>query len=419
VRGYAGRDQVVVTGYGVISPIGNDAETAWSSALEARSGVGPITKFDATPFPVRIAAEVRNFNPEDHFEGLDLKRFAPFCQYALVAMRQAVAHAGIELPLENPERVGVVMGTGIGGLDIIEKFKRTLDTEGPRFLSPLEVPMMIPDMASGQLAIELGARGPNFNLTSACASSAHALGEAAHLILRGDADVIFAGGTEASTTALSLGAFCAIRALSRRNDEPERASRPFSKGRDGFVMSEGAAVLVLERLSHATARGATVHAVLAGYGATEDAHHVTAPEPECRGTAQAMRLAMERAGIGPDDIDYVNAHGTSTPLNDAAETRALKQVFGERAYEIPVSSTKGVTGHLMGAGGALEAVFSVRTLTDGLAPPTANLDDPDPECDLDYVAQGPRRVDAEHVMSNSFGFGGHNASLIFRRFSRN
>ncbi|MHB8571610.1 MAG: beta-ketoacyl-ACP synthase II [Candidatus Dormibacteria bacterium] len=417
MKGYGNGAAVAITGFGAICPVGNDAVTAWQNTVEGKSGVGPLTKFDASAFQVQIAAEVKGFVPEDHFDGPSLKRLAPYCQYSMVAAREALGRAGLDRPFEHPDRVGVVISTGIGGLASIELVKDQVEKEGPRFVSPLAVPMMIPDMAAGYVSIETGALGPNFNIGSACASSAHGIGEAAHIILRGDADVMIAGGVEASITPVSLGGFCAIRALSRRNDSPETASRPFDAERDGFVMAEGAAVLVLERLEHALARGAHVYGLVAGYGATSDAHHVTAPEPDCRGTAEAMRLALQRAGLQPSDIGYINAHGTSTQLNDAAESRAIRKVFGEHADRIPVSSTKGVTGHLMGAGGALEAVFSVMTLEDQLAPPTANLENPDPECDLDYVAGAARKITAHSALSNSFGFGGHNASLVFQAYN--
>src|SRR3989440_4948956 len=406
---------VAVTGMGFITPIGSDIETVWSNLIEGVSGVGGITRFDTTNFDTKIAAEVKGFNPEEYMDRKTARHIGRYCQFALAASKQALAHAGLDPAQMNPDDVGVIVSTGIGGLEEIEKSHTALMERGPKRISPFTVPMMIADMAAGIVAIHTHAGGPNYAIVSACASSAHGLGEASEIIKRGDAVAMLAGGSEATITPLTMGAFCQIKATSERNDEPEKACRPFDLGRDGFVMGEGAVMFVLEDLEHATARGARVLAEVVGYGASADMHHFTAPHPEGAGAIRAMRKALNKAGIEPEKVDYVNAHGTSTKLGDIAETKAIKQVFGEHAYRLAVSSTKSVHAHLLGAAGAMEAAACVLAIDRGLIPPTINLDDQDPECDLDYVPNQARPAEVEVAVSNSFGFGGHHATLIIRR----
>jgi len=407
--------RVVVTGMGILSPVGNTLEAAWEALLAGRSGTGPITRFDAEGFASTIAGEVRNFDPRDRLEPKEARRTDRFIQLAVAATQDALAHAELEITPENARRVGVLLGSALGGIETAERELRTLAERGPGRVSPFFIPMFLADMGSGYVSIVTGAKGPNFASLSACASAAHALGEAAEIIRRGDADVMLAGGAEAPVTPGSVAGFCALGALSTRNDEPESASRPFDSTRDGFVIAEGAATLVLESLDHALRRGAPILAELTGYGATGDACHIVQPDPEGAGAAEAMEIAIARAGLAPSDIGYVNAHGTSTPLNDRLETVALKRVFGEEQVP-PVSSTKALTGHLLGAAGAVEAVFTVLALTRGVLPPTWHLQQPDPECDLDYICDGPRRCEVRHALSNSLGFGGHNVSLVFSRY---
>jgi len=405
-----GRVRVVVTGMGAISPLGNDAASTWQAVRAGRSGIDAVENFDASGLPVRIAGEVKGFDPADALGRKEARRSSRNCQFAIVAAREAVQDSGLDVRAEG-EDVGVLIASGIGGLEWIEKGVLALAEGGPRRVSPFTVPTMITDMAAGMVAIDHGARGPNFAVVSACASGAHAIGEAAEWIRRGDATAVLAGGTEGSLTPVAIAAFAAMQALSTRNDDPQRASRPFDRERDGFVIAEGAAMLVLEELSHARARGATIYAEIAGYGATADAYHITQPDEEGDGARRCMQRALQRAGAQPADVGYINAHGTSTQLNDAAETRAIKRVFGEDAYRVPISSTKSMTGHLLGAAGALEAFFSVMAIHDGYLPPTINLENPDPELDLDYVPRVGREASPSLVLSTSFGFGGHNACL--------
>ncbi len=408
--------RVVITGMGAITPLGNDVETFWQNVVAGRSGVGPITLFDASSLKTRIAAEVRDFDPEAWFGRKEARRLDRYAQFALAATQQALQDARLDPAHVDRERVGVILGTGIGGIGALVQGVETLMTRGPDRISPFMVPMMLADTAPGLIAIAYGFRGPNMAVVTACASGTNAIGEAMHLIRRGDADVVIAGGAEAGILPISVAAFNVMGAISTRNEEPERASRPFDRTRDGFVMGEGAGILVLERLEHARARGARIYAEVVGYGASADAYHITAPLENGEGAALAMRRALADAGLSPRDVDYINAHGTSTPLNDKSETQAIKAVFGEAAYDVPISSTKSMIGHLLGAAGAVEAIVCVRAITDGIIPPTINYEHPDPECDLDYVPNVARRKPVRVAMSNSFGFGGHNACVIFRRY---
>jgi 3-oxoacyl-[acyl-carrier-protein] synthase II len=412
---HANGRRVAVTGLGFVTPVGNDLETVWSNLVEGVSGVGPITRFDTTDFGAKIAAEVRGFEPEQYMDRKTARHLGRYCQFALGAAKQALAHAGLDPRELDPDTVGVVVSSGVGGMDEIEKNHTALMERGVRRISPFTVPMMISDMGAGVVAIHCGAGGPNYAIVSACASSGHAIGEAAEIIKRGDAEAMIAGGAEATITPLVMGAFCQIKAVSERNDEPERACRPFDAGRDGFVMGEGSVMFVLEELSFARARGARVLAEVTGYGASADMHHFTAPHPEGHGAIRAMRQALRKAGIQPEDVDYVNAHGTSTKLGDVAETRAIREVFGAHADHLAVSSTKSVHAHLLGAAGAMEAAACVLALDRGMLPPTINLEEPDPECDLDYVPNRARPAAIDIAISNSFGFGGHNATLVLRR----
>jgi 3-oxoacyl-[acyl-carrier-protein] synthase II len=407
--------RVAVTGMGFITPIGNDQETVWSNLVEGVSGVGQITRFDTTGYTTRIAAEVKNFEPEEYMDRKTARNLGRYCQFALAATKQALAASGLEPQEMDPDQVGVIVSSGIGGMEEIERSHTALMERGVRRISPFTVPMMIADMAAGIVAIHCHAGGPNYAIVSACASSGHGLGEAAEIIKRGDAVAMLAGGAEATITPLTMGAFCQIKATSERNDEPERASRPWDIDRDGFVMGEGAVMFVLEEMEHARNRGATVLAELTGYGATADMYHFVAPHPEGHGAVRAMRRAIEKAGIDPQEVDYVNAHGTSTKLGDIAETKAIKEVFGPHAYELAVSSTKSIHAHLLGAAGAMEAAACVLSIDRGLIPPTINLDHQDPECDLDYVPNRARKADVRVALSNSFGFGGHNAALVLQK----
>jgi 3-oxoacyl-[acyl-carrier-protein] synthase II len=415
-----GERRVVVTGMGAITPLGNDVPTFWEGLVAGRSGITRITSFDPEHVDSKVAGEVRGFEADKVMPRKEVRRNDRYVHYAWAASVEALRDAGIPNPIVDEslaERTGAIVGSGIGGIntmirDIIEAHELGIDRIGP-FL----VTSMIPDMAAGFVAIYANARGPNYATVSACSSSNHSIGSALNIIRRGDADVMIAGGSEAGIGEIPVGAFAAMRALStRRNDEPEKASRPFDAERDGFVIADGAGVVVLEALEHAKARGARIHAELVGYAASDDASHVTLPAPGGRGAAASMRLAMADASMGGDEIDYINAHGTSTPPNDRAETAAIKTVFGERAYEIPVSSTKSMTGHLMGAGGGIEAIACILAIQNGCLPPTINYENPDPDCDLDYVPNVARSARIATAMSNSFGFGGHNATLIFRRY---
>ena len=407
--------RVVVTGLGAISPLGLDFPTTWQNLVAGRSGVAPITLFDASAYKTRIAAEVKGFDPNARFGQREARRMDRFMQFAVVAAEEAVRHAQLPLEAIDRQRAGVVMGSGIGGIGTMFEETRTLLEKGPR-VNPFLVPRMLADSGPGIVAIRFGLQGPNLAVVTACASGTNAVGEATHIIRRGDADVMLAGGAEAAITPLALAGMSVIGALSTRNDEPEKASRPFDAQRDGFVMGEGAAFLVLESLEHAQRRGARILAEVVGYGSTCDAYHITAPAEDGAGAALCMRNALQSAGLRPQDIDYINAHGTSTRLNDKSETAAIKTVFGEHAYQVPVSSTKSMTGHLLGAAGALEAAFCVQALQEGVLPPTINYEFPDPECDLDYVPNQARQAAIRYAMSNSFGFGGHNATLILRRW---
>jgi 3-oxoacyl-[acyl-carrier-protein] synthase II len=406
------RKRVVVTGLGAVTPLGNTVETTWASALAGESGAARISTFDPSNLETQFAAEVKGFDPEAALGKRLARRTDRFTQFALVSTGQALADASLEITEANRDRAGAFVATGIGGMTVIvQEMERFLQL-GPKRVSPFLVPMMMPDSAAGQIAITFGLRGPNMAVVSACASGANALGEAAETIRRGSADIMIAGGAESAIVPIAMAGFNVMDAISKRNDAPERASRPFDLHRDGFVVGEGAAALVLESLDHARARGARILAELSGYATTNDAFHISAPAENGAGAAACMRLAIENAGLRPDQIDYINAHGTSTRLNDASETAAIKNVFGEGAYGIPISSTKSMTGHLMGAGGALEAVFCVLALRDGIMPPTINYETPDPECDLDYVPNRSRHKPLKHILSNSFGFGGHNACLV-------
>lgn len=412
-------DRIVVTGMGVVSPLGLDIPSLWEALKAGKSGVDRITLFDAGPFETQIAAEVKGFNPTDHLEHREARRMDRYTQFAVVASLQAVAQAKIDLA-NNPSEagdVGVLIGSGIGGLTTLSAQMAVLAEKGPQRVSPLLVPMMISDAASGQVSIMLGAKGLNFCATSACSSGADAVGEACEVIKRGDARVMLAGGAEAAITPIGIAGFNSAGALSRRNDEPQKASRPFDAERDGFVMGEGAAVLVLESLPHALKHNANILAEVVAYGATSDAYHITKPSTKGEGGAKAMQVALKKAAMQPAEVEYLNAHGTSTTINDRCETLAIKTVFGDYAYHVPISSTKSMMGHLIGAAGAIEAIICVLAIQHGVIPPTINLTHPDPECDLDYVPNTARQKKVRTALSNSFGFGGHNSVLIFREYS--
>jgi 3-oxoacyl-[acyl-carrier-protein] synthase II len=411
----AARVRVVVTGIGIVCPTGASRDDAWAAVAAGRSGIAPISRFDASGLETTFAGEASGFDPVAHLGRKDARRTDRYAQFAVAAAREALAQAGLSIDDGNADRVGAFIGTAMGGMETLEQGAATLAADGPSRLSPFFVPMFLPNMASGTVAIATGARGPNFAPTSACASSAHAIGEAAATIRRGAADAMLAGGGEAPVTRLGVAGFNAMGALSTRNDDPEAASRPFDAERDGFVIAEGGAVLLLESAAHAERRGARVLAELTGYGTTDDANHMVQPAPGGVGAARAMRTALADAGVAPKEIGYVNAHGTSTQLNEKLETQALKAVFGEHAYRVPISSTKSMTGHLLGAAGSLEAAFAVLAMLDGCLPPTINQRTPDPDCDLDHVPNEARRAQPSHVMSNSLGFGGHNVSLVFSR----
>ncbi len=411
------KKSVVVTGLGCVSPLGNDVETTWRNLVAGKSGVGLISRFDTSEFKTKIAAEVKGFDGSVLFGRKGARRMDLISQYALAATLQAVQHSALEITDKNRDRVGVIVGTGIGGVETLYKNVITFLERGPSRVSPFMVPMMLPDSPAGLIAIHLGARGPNLAVVTACATGTNAVGESAEMIRRGQADVVLAGGAEAAIIPVAIAGMSVMGALSARNDEPERASRPFDADRDGFIMGEGSAVLVLESLEHAKARGAKILAVITGYGATNDAYHISAPAENGAGAALCMGAALDHAGLEPGDIGYINAHGTSTYLNDKSETAAIKTVFGEGAYKVAISSTKSMTGHLLGAAGALEALFCTKVLQDEVLPPTMNYETLDPECDLDYVPNEARYARVDHVMSNSFGFGGHNATIIFSRYS--
>jgi 3-oxoacyl-[acyl-carrier-protein] synthase II len=408
--------RVVVTGLGLISPIGIGVETVWKNVCDGKSGIGPLTRFNPNSFETKIAGEVKGFNAELFIEKKEIRKMDLFIQYALVATKEAIEDAKLRITPENCDHIGVIVGTGLGGLPTIEKYHQILIEKGPSRISPFFIPMLIANLAAGQIAIHFGAKGPNTCLVTACATGAHSIGDAFRAILYGDAEAVIAGGTEANITPLTIGGFNAMKALSIRNDEPEKACRPFDKERDGFVVAEGSGILILEALEFALKRNAKIYGELVGYGYTGDAYHITAPSPEGDGAARCMRMAIKDAGLRPEDIDHINAHGTSTPLNDLTETQAIKKVFGEYAKKIPISATKSMTGHLLGAAGSTEAIFTLLAIRDGIIPPTINYEVPDPECDLDYVPNMARRQPLMVAMSNAFGFGGTNATLVFKKF---
>jgi len=406
--------RVVVTGLGVVTSIGHDVDAFWASLLAGRCGIKRVTHFDPTEFASQIGAEVLDWDASLHMDPKEARRNDRYTHFGFVAAKQAMRDAGIDMAREDSDRVGVMIGSGIGGMYTFEHQLRVLVERGPRKVSPFTIPSLIGNMCAGLVAIEYGARGPNFGLVSACATGTHALGEAAHTIRRGDAEVMIAGGSEAAITPFAYASFCAMKAMSTRNDRPEKASRPFDRNRDGFVMGEGAGVLVLESLEHALARGARIYCELAGYAATCDAFHITQPDPEGKGLSMAMTRALASAGAAPAEIDYINAHGTSTPYNDKFETLAIKKVLGEHARKVAISSTKSMTGHLLGAAGGIESVICVKTIQTQMIAPTLNLEDPDPDCDLDYVPNAPRAGRIRAVLSNNLGFGGQNAAVVFR-----
>jgi len=409
--------RVVITGLGIVSPVGNSISEAWENILAGQSGIGPIEYFDVSDFSTRFGGVVKGFDVTQYIPAKEARKMDPFIHYGIAAASQAFDDAGLEVTEENSEWMGIAIGAGIGGITGIENGHSAFVKGGPRRISPFFVPANIINMISGNFSVLKGMRGPNFAVVSACATANHNIGESARIIRTGDAEVMIAGGAEYPISPTGLGGFAAARALSRRNDDPQRASRPWDKDRDGFVLSEGAGVVVLESLDHAKKRGARIYAELIGYGASADAYHMTQPPPEGLGAALCMKRALHSAGIEPGQVDYINAHGTSTPAGDLAETRAIKNAFGEAAFQIPVSSTKSMTGHLLGAAGGIEAIFSILAIRDQVAPPTINLDEPDPECDLDYIPHRAREMKIDITISNSFGFGGTNSSLIFKKFT--
>ena len=408
--------RVVITGIGVITPLGTGVEKTWQGLLEGRSGIRRITHFDASSYPVQIAGEVPDFDPRDYIEEKEIKKMDRFIHFALAASEMALKDSGLEINQSNAERVGVIIGSGIGGLPMIEHYTKILNERGYRRISPFFIPMSIINLASGRVSIRFGAKGPNSAVVTACSSGSHAIGDAFKIIQRGDADVMIAGGSEAVISPLGIAGFTVMKALSRRNDEPEKASRPFDLNRDGFVMAEGAGIVILEALEKALERGAKIYAEIVGYGMTGDAYHITSPSPDGEGAARCIKAALQDAGIQPQEVNYINAHGTSTKYNDELETMAIKDVFGEHAYKLAVSSTKSMTGHLLGAAGGVEAVISVLSIYNNVVPPTINLENPDPECDLDYVPNQKREMTVNYALSNSFGFGGTNACLLFKKF---
>lgn len=408
--------RVVITGMGVISPVGTGLDKFWSALTSGVSGIDRITKFDPTDYNTQIAGEVKDFNATDYLDKKEARRMDKFAQFAVAATGMALKDANLDLEKARRDRIGVIIGSGIGGMETLWEQAQVLQNRGPSRITPFLVPMMIANMGAGQVAITYGLQGPNVTAITACASSNNAIGDGFKLLQRGSADVVITGGTEAPITALSVAGFCAMKAMSTRNDDPQAASRPFDAGRDGFVMGEGAGILVLETLEHAQARGARIYAEVVGYGSTCDAYHITAPDPEGEGAARAMEMALEDGNLKPEDVDYINAHGTSTPLNDKLETMAIKRVFGERAYNIPVSSTKSMTGHLLGAAGGVEAVACVLSIINGVIAPTINYQQPDPDCDLDYVPNKARVKEVNVALSNNLGFGGHNVTIAFKKY---
>ena len=408
--------RVVVTGLGVISPVGNDVQSFWQTLLTGKSGIGHLATFDPNAFDSRIAGEVKDFNPLKYMDSKEAKRMEKFAQYAVAVSKQAVSDARLDLSKENTERIGVVIGCGIGSLRIVEQEYKTYLEKGPSRITPFMVPLMIVNEAAGQVSILLGLKGPNSCVTTACASGSNAIGDAFRIVQYGDADIMLAGGTESSITHLGVGGFCSLKALSRRNDAPEKASRPFDKLRDGFVIGEGAGVVILEELEHALKRNAKIYAEMAGYGMSADAYHMTAPDPSGSGAQRAMQAALSDAGLKPEEINYINAHGTSTTLNDKIESLAIKNTFGAHAHKVAISSTKSMTGHLLGAAGGVEFAVCCLSIRDSIVHPTINQEVPDPECDLDYVPNASRKMKINTALSNSLGFGGHNATLIAKKF---
>jgi 3-oxoacyl-[acyl-carrier-protein] synthase II len=402
---------------GLVIPTGIGVKTAWKNVCEGKSGIGFITRFDTNGFETKIAGEVVNFNPESYIDKKEIKKMDLFIHYAIAATKEALEDAQLNITPENSEHIGVIVGTGLGGLPSIEKYHKVLLEKGPGRITPFFIPMLIANLASGQIAIQFGPKGPNTCVVTACATGAHCIGDAFRAIIYGDAEAMIAGGTEANITPLTIGGFNAMKALSTRNDEPERACRPFEKNRDGFVVAEGAGILILEELQFALKRNAKIYGELVGYGYTGDAYHITAPSPDGDGAVRCMRMAIKDAGLKPENVDYINAHGTSTPLNDLTETIAIKTVFSDHAKRIPISATKSMTGHLLGAAGSTEAIFTILAIRDGIIPPTINYEEPDPQCDLDYVPNVARRQHLNIAMSNAFGFGGTNATLVFKKFS--
>ncbi len=408
--------RVVVTGLGLVTPLGIGVEASWKAALAGKSGIGNITQFDTSQFPVRIAGEVKDFDPAPYIEAKEIKKMDRFIHFAMAAATMAVEDSGLKITDENAESVGVIIGAGMGGLPAIEHYHKIYLEKGYRRISPFFIPMLIINLASGNVSIKFGAKGPNSAAVTACATGSHSIGDSFKIIQRGDADAMIAGGTESVITPLGVGGFAVMKALSTRNDEPEKASRPFDAERDGFVMGEGSGVIILESLDSALKRGAKIYAEIIGYGMSSDAYHITTPAPEGEGAARCMKASLKDAGIEPQKVNYINAHGTSTKYGDELETAAIKTVFGEHAYKLCVSSTKSMTGHLLGAAGGVEAVFSILSICSSMAPPTINLEKPDPECDLDYAPNKAKQMDVEYAMSNSFGFGGTNACLLFKKY---
>ncbi len=408
--------RVVVTGVGLVTPLGTGVAKTWDGLCAGKSGVGPITRFDASDFPVQIAAEVDDFNAEDYMEAKQAKHIELFVQYALGAAQMALDDSGFAVTEENGPRVGSIVGCGLGGLPTIEKYHQVCMERGPKKITPFFIPMVIPNMGAGQISIFHKTKGPNMSTTTACAAGTHAVGEAYRSIADGYCDVAFTGGSESVICPLAVGGFNSMKALSRRNDDPQAASRPFDKDRNGFIIAEGGGILILEELEHAKARGAKIYAEMAGYGLSGDGYHIAAPPEDGNGAIRCMEMALQSAKMNPEDIDYINAHGTSTPLNDVVETRAIKGVYGDHARKLAISSTKSMTGHMLGGAGGIESVFTALALHHQVAPPTANLDNPDPECDLDYIPGSAREMNIRAAMSNSFGFGGTNAVIIMKRF---
>ncbi len=407
--------RVVVTGVGVVSALGTGTEKNWSALMAGKSGIDRITRFDASDLPSQIAGEVKDFNPEDFIDKKEVKKMDSFIHYALAASEMAMKDSGLQVTEENAERVGVVVGAGLGGLPAIEKYHEVLMSSGYKKVTPFFIPMLIINLAPGHISIRFGAKGPNLSTVTACATGTHSIGDAYHIIKRGDADAMIAGGAESTITPLAIAGFNVMKALSTRNDDPTRASRPFDKGRDGFIMAEGAGIVVLEEYESAKKRGAKIYAEVVGYGATGDAYHITAPGPDGEGAARCMKMALRNAGMNPEEVDYINAHGTSTHFNDLYETMAIKSVFGDHARKLMVSSTKSMTGHTLGAAGGIEAVYSLLAMERCAIPPTINYEEPDPECDLDYVPNQARQTEVRVALSNSLGFGGTNGTLIFKK----